>query len=169
MTGPSQRRMMAANVHLRQNGNWGFGMKNVPIIGKFLTIMAVFGLFAGAVAVYTDFQIANISGSYDKLLAEDAKAELYLARSNRSLQGARAALGDILMSQSSELNVKAQHEFETQRGSFIKYMDIAIAALPGEKQIAALKAEGLTLLDNTCAASRNAGEKATRGEDVIRS
>ena len=35
-------------------------MKNIPIIGKFIVIMAIFGLFSLAVAIYGSVQVKHI-------------------------------------------------------------------------------------------------------------
>lgn len=55
-------------------------MKHISIIGKFLIIMACFGLFSLAVALYSGQQLYKIDASYSGLLDHDSKAALYLAR-----------------------------------------------------------------------------------------
>jgi hypothetical protein len=42
-------------------------MRNISIIGKFLTIIAVFGVFVIGVAVYTTDQIQSVGRGYDGL------------------------------------------------------------------------------------------------------
>lgn len=105
-------------------------MKNVPIIGKFMIIMSFFGLFAIAVAVYSDMQLTNTDAAYHELLEGNSAAALNLARANRSLQGARASLGDLLMSRTEELNARASAALEKYKADFLGFVDTATVAMP---------------------------------------
>ncbi|MDQ0456972.1 methyl-accepting chemotaxis protein [Rhizobium paknamense] len=144
-------------------------MKNIPIIGKFLSIMALFGLFALGVAGYASMKITDIDQAYSNLLDKEAKASIFMARSNRSLQGARAALGDLLMSRTQEGNDKAMKEYTSSRDNFAKFMDTAIQALPANTNIPVLKADGLKLLNDTCANAFALATNATTEADVAAS
>lgn len=126
-------------------------MKNIPIVGKFLVIMAGFGLFAVGTTVYSGRQTSSIDAAYSALLEEQQKASLYLARSNRSLQATRSSIGDLLMARSKEANEAAEKELAANRASFISYIDTAMSALPGRSEIGKLKADGLTIIEATCA------------------
>ncbi|THF52314.1 methyl-accepting chemotaxis protein [Allorhizobium terrae] len=134
-------------------------MKNVPIIGKFFTIMGLFGLFAVMVAVYSNLQIQAVNSGYKGLLSEESSAAINLSRANRALQGARAAIGDILMSRTEALNVSAAKDLEKRRGDFIRYMDAASKAMPEEKRIDGLKSDGLSLVDQACKSAVEAAAK----------
>ncbi|HBF29491.1 methyl-accepting chemotaxis protein [Rhizobium sp.] len=144
-------------------------MKNVPIIGKFLTIMAVFGLFALMVAIYSDSQIKGVDSRYKGLLSEESTAAINLSRANRGLQGARAAIGEVLMARTDELNASATKDLEKRHDDFIKYMDLSIAALPRDQRIKDLKTDGLAILDQSCKASIDAGREATEGDAIFAS
>ncbi len=132
-------------------------MKHISIIGKFLMIMALFGLFSVCMTLYAGQKMSGIDTNYSALIDQESKAGLYLARSNRSLQGARAAIGDLLMSNSPDTDERADKELKAGIDNFIKYMDIAIAAMPARPDITQLKAEGLKIFNETCAAAIKAG------------
>ncbi|TCN27548.1 hypothetical protein [Sinorhizobium americanum] len=70
-------------------------MKHVSIFGKFFLLMATFGLTALALTLYQSRQTFEISRSYEALLDRDAFAALNLSQSNRSLEAARASMGDL--------------------------------------------------------------------------
>ncbi|MGV1769022.1 methyl-accepting chemotaxis protein [Agrobacterium vitis] len=144
-------------------------MKHLPIIGKFLSIMAVFGLFALGVAGYSGLKLQTIDTAYSGLLDEEAKASLTMARANRSLQAVRASLADVMLSRTDELNQSATKEFEANRTAFISFMDTAATAMPTNSQIPALKAEGLKIFDQSCANALQVGKAATTDEDVKKS
>ena len=72
-------------------------MKNIPIIGKILVILAAFGVFAIGAAIYSGEKMKTIDTEYSNLLLGEQRAAQYLAKSNRSFQNARAALADIIM------------------------------------------------------------------------
>ncbi|OLP45292.1 methyl-accepting chemotaxis protein [Rhizobium oryziradicis] len=141
-------------------------MKHISIIGKFLIIMACFGIFSLGMSLYSAKQIANIDSSYSALLDEESTAALYLARSNRSLQAARASIGDLLMSRSPELNANAEKELKSSTDNFTRYMDRVVAALPARREVADIKAEGLKILQDACGATVAAGRAATNDQDV---
>lgn len=144
-------------------------MKHVSIIGKFLTIMACFGLFSLGMAFYSGQQISGIDDSYVALLKEESSAALYMSRSNRSLQAARASMGDLLMSRSAELNERAEKDIAAAEASFNEYMEKVAAAVPQRADIAHLKAEGLQVMKTACGPTISAARNATSEEDVAAS
>jgi len=144
-------------------------MKNVPIIGKFMIIMSFFGLFAIAVAIYSDVQLTTTDAAYHELLEGNSAAALNLARANRSLQGARAALGDLLMSRTEELNAMASAELEKFKTDFLGFVDTATVAMPSNAEIPALKAAGLAVLEQACKSTLQAAGRAVSEADVAAS
>ncbi|MBB4952863.1 methyl-accepting chemotaxis protein [Agrobacterium vitis] len=144
-------------------------MKHISIIGKFLIIMACFGVFSLGMALYSGQQMTSIDDSYSGLLNEESTAALYLARSNRSLQAARASIGDLMMSRSDETNQKALAELKAATQSFSTFMDRAIAAMPLRSEISQIKAEGLKIISETCGPAVAAGAAATDEQAVTAS
>ncbi|MCO5734255.1 methyl-accepting chemotaxis protein [Rhizobium sp. SSA_523] len=141
-------------------------MKHISIIGKFLVIMACFGLFSFCVALYSASQISSVDGSYSELLDGESAAALYLARSNRTLQAGRAAIGDLMMSRTPELNQRAQQALAAAQADFAGYMDKVVAAVPAKDAMMKLKAEGLRIFTDTCAPAIKAGASATESQEI---
>ncbi|MBC2774431.1 HAMP domain-containing protein [Rhizobium sp. AQ_MP] len=144
-------------------------MKNIPIVGKFIAIMAAFGLFSIGVSFYTGMQMRSIDTGYSALLDGESSAALYLARSNRSMQNMRAAIGDIVLSRTAELTNQADKEFHTAKESFIKFIDSAAKAMPANADIPALKSAVLKIVDEACANTLTAGRAATDQAAVLAS
>ncbi|WP_337268715.1 methyl-accepting chemotaxis protein [Oryzifoliimicrobium ureilyticus] len=141
-------------------------MKNISIIGKFLIIMAVFGLFSLGAASYAVFNIGYIDTKYSKLLDGESVAATYLARANRSLQAGRASIGELLMARTDEDNDRAMKELEGNRKSFADFTEKAKAALPDDAIIPALQAEGLQILNETCAATVKAAQASKTDTEI---
>jgi methyl-accepting chemotaxis protein len=136
-------------------------MKNVPIIGKFLTIIAVFGAFAIGVAVYSSSQIRKIDDSYTKLMDHETMAAMHLARASRALQATGGAIADLMIANTPQDDQIAKARFDEAREKFGKLMDSAAAALPASAEdFQSLKAQGLQLIDGDCAAAVKAGAAA---------
>jgi methyl-accepting chemotaxis protein len=141
-------------------------MKNVSITGKFQTVMAVFGLLFIVVTAYCGYHLVQLNDDYTGLLDHEATASIYLARSNRSLQAARASIGDLLISRSKELNARAEKELADAQASFAKYMDLVIAALPASEEGQKIKADGLAVLSEACGPAVSTGRAATTDQEV---
>jgi methyl-accepting chemotaxis protein len=144
-------------------------VKHISIVGKFLIIMAGFGLFTLGIAVYAAQQISDIDIQYSDLLEHEEQASLYLARANRSSQTMRASIGDMLMSRTEAQNVKAEQSLQDARANFIEYMDKVIAAVPANAAIGPLKSEMLAVVQQTCAPTIAAGKAATAEQDIAAS
>ncbi|WFS01217.1 methyl-accepting chemotaxis protein [Rhizobium tumorigenes] len=144
-------------------------MKHISIIGKFLLIMAGFGLFAIGVSLYSGQQLSSIDTGYSSLLDHESAAALNSARANRSLQTARASIGDILMANTDELNARSEKSLKEASDGFVKFMDQAIAALPENALLPQLKAEGIQILSTNCAPAIVSGRAATSAVDVLAS
>lgn len=157
--------LLSMNARFLQECN----VKNVSIIGKFLIIMACFGLFSLSMAFYSGHKISDIDDAYSGLLKEEDTAALYLARSSSALQALRASMGELLMSRSAELNARSENDIKAAEASFIEYMDKVTAAIPHRTDIAELKAEGLQVMKGTCGPTIAAARSATSEEDVAAS
>lgn len=136
-------------------------MRNIPIAGKFLSIMVVFGLFSIATTFYAGSMLTKVDDSYSALIAGPDRAALYLARSNRALQASRAAMASILISTTKEGNAAGAKELAENHDKFDKYMDAAIAAMPEDKELVELKALGIEAVEKICAGAVEAGMAAS--------
>ena len=108
-------------------------MKNIPIIGKFLAIIAIFGLFAIGVAIYATSQMRQIDTKYTSMVDHQWAVGLALARASRHAQSAHVALVDLLASNSDEGNRMATEAMAEGRRNFDLFMDEAIKAAPPEE------------------------------------
>ena len=144
-------------------------MKNVPIIGKFFTILAIFGMFTIGVAFYSTSQIRLIDEEYTSLVNHQGVATLMLSRSNRAFQTSRAAIANLMIATVADVKKAALKERETAHQGYERFMDMAIAAaLPQDTaMLRSFKAAGLQVLDNDCARAVSAGAAAAAPEDVL--
>lgn len=136
-------------------------MKHVSIVGKFFIIMAVFGIMALGLTFYQSRQMLKVNDSYQELLDRDASAALRLTQSNRSLETARASISDMVMTRSKEARARAEAGLNDARENFVRFMDLAIAAVPEQSELPKLKADGFSVLTDTCGAAIAVGRGAT--------
>ena len=83
-------------------------MRNISITRKFLVLLGAVGRFVGATTVYSNTQMLAIDTSYRSVIGTENAASSALARANRSMQTARAAIGDLLMSRRRSQQVCAR-------------------------------------------------------------
>ncbi|WP_245510392.1 HAMP domain-containing protein [Rhizobium pisi] len=136
-------------------------MKHVSIVGKFFIIMAVFGIMALGLTFYQSRQMLEVNDSYQELLDKDASAALRLTQSNRSLETARSSISDMVMTRSKEARARAESGLNDARENFVRFMDMAIAAVPEQSELPKLKADGFSVLTDTCGAAIAVGRGAT--------
>ena len=144
-------------------------MKHLPIIGKFLGIIALFALFVVGATYFATSKMRFIDDSYSNLSDHQGVASISMARGSRALWAARASIADLLISRTEEGNKAAQASFAEQRADFISSMDGSAAVLPDHAaQFAALKQKGLQVLDQTCAEAFRLGQ-STDADTVLKS
>ena len=136
-------------------------MKNLPILTKFLIIMAISTVFCLGVAIYTSEQIRSIDTAYSGLIDEEATASIAISRANRSMQGMRATISEILAATNPETLKRTKAEFDDVRARFVGFMDTSIKALPSKNSLVDLKAEGLRVVDVVCNEIITAGMATT--------
>lgn len=144
-------------------------MRNIPVVGKFLTVFALFGICAILIAAYSAVQIKTIDKSYSDLIEHDSAAALNLALANHALLNGRAALADMMIAFTEEGNAAAEVEAKATRGEFAQLMDKAIASVPGDSRLPALKDEALRLYNITCKNAWNLGRTASNVEEALAS
>jgi len=143
-------------------------MKNVPIIGKFLTVLALFGVFVIGVAVYSTGQLKKIDTAYSNIIDAGQAAPL-MARGSRAVQTARASIADLMIATSDEGNRSALAELALSRKAASDFLDQAAKASPPDAaDIQALKAQSLAVIDNDCAESVRLGTASTTPADVLK-
>ncbi|TPP12051.1 methyl-accepting chemotaxis protein [Rhizobium glycinendophyticum] len=144
-------------------------MKHISITGKFLTIMAGFGLFSLGTAIYSGQTMSRIDASYSALLDGESTAALYMARANRSLQTMRASIGELMMAESMEDNQESQKAIDESEKNFSEFMDKVMTALPARRAaLDALKSETLAALAG-CSTSIEAARNSSTPQDNLAS
>jgi len=142
----------------------------MPIIAKFLSVMGIFGLFAIAVAVFSASQMRDINNSYTTLVEGNAAATVDIARANREVQATRGDISDLMIADTQADNVAAKAEITAAEQAYTDDLAKAAAAAPAfAADIDALSTQGLSVVDDQCAASIAAGLKATAPADVLAS
>jgi len=137
-------------------------MKNLPVIAKFLLILAVFGVFAIASAVYSTSQMRDIDNNYTEVIAGIGQAQVDMSRASRALNAFQAGVGMLEIADTPDEDATAQRVDDNAKDSMIKSLDAAAAEAPSEAtQIAALKATALDLINNVCAKAISDGLTAT--------
>jgi methyl-accepting chemotaxis protein len=137
-------------------------MQNIPIIGKVLTIIAIFGAFVIGVSLYTAHEMAAINAAYTAMSTHNAEATVLIARVGSRANGARAGIGNLLISDSAERNKAAKREFDIARGEYQSYLDEAATLVPADADsLGKLKADGLKVMDQDCAESIRLGLAST--------
>jgi len=143
-------------------------MKNIPIIGKLLTIIAVLGIFVIGVAIYTTGQMRAVDARYTAMVDHQWAPALRLSRSASALQHVRAALGNLAAVHAPAGDAAALHEIEEYRGRFSSFMETAAAESPPEyaETIRSLRAGGLDVVDRACGPSLAAAKGAVSAADI---
>ncbi len=141
-------------------------MKNISIIGKFLTIMAAFGLFILGVVTYSATQIWTIDTNYSELLTGEAHAAQSLIRANRAFQSARANIAEMTILRSEADSKRAVEDLKAAQVGVAKYFDTAIAAMPLETSFGSMKTDALKVLAESCKPTTDLASVASSETDI---
>lgn len=157
---------MLTRAILRTKGAGKIVMQNISIIGKFLTIMAVFGLFTLGVVTYSSTQILKVDGLYSGLISGESKAAQSLIRANRAFQTSRADIAELTILRTDAQNKRAMDDLKVNQDAILANFDMAIAALPLEARFGPLKTEVLKVLNEGCKPTIDAAGAATSEADI---
>ena len=145
-------------------------VNNIPIIGKILIILAAFGILSLASTVFSTSKMRAIDDGYSAGISGEGVLSIYLARSNRALNAARAAIAVLEISNTEAANQAALAELKTARGEFVKNSDIAKAAdHAGLYKIADIQSAGLNIIDNICAKAVKLGAESSTPDAILAS
>ncbi len=107
-------------------------MKNIPIIGKFGAILAVFGVFAIAVAFYSTTQMRTLNTGYLAMRAGPTDALLQLIRSNVDIQFIREDSTDAMAATDAATVQKDLAAVKTDSARFAQFMGLAATDDPAD-------------------------------------
>ncbi|MFY8098863.1 MAG: methyl-accepting chemotaxis protein, partial [Allorhizobium sp.] len=138
-------------------------------MGKFIAIMAVFGVFSIGVALFSGSKLDATNETYTGLLQNEAVGALNIARAGRTIQQMRASIGDILMASDPKAIAAAEKELADTKASFLQFTDAALKALPRETEISGLRDQVIQIVEKTCGNTISLGKLATTPEAISES
>jgi methyl-accepting chemotaxis protein len=128
-------------------------MGRIPVLGKFILIMAVFGLFSIGATIYTTTQMQAIGAGYTGLMTGPVLAGAKLRIADRSLVAMRGDIAQLLVETSGVGMRAAQSALHTDQAKFDASLSDAQALVPDQaSDIAALASDGDSLI-SVCAAT----------------
>jgi methyl-accepting chemotaxis protein len=143
-------------------------VKNVQILFKFLSVMAIFGVFAIAVAVYSTSQMRKIDNSYSALMEGNDAATLDAARASRYLEAMRSAMAVTQIATDAATLARLKAEFDNSVAAYADLLNKAAAAAPDHAAaFNAIQANGLNVVNNECAKSYQDGYAATNDAQTL--
>ena len=143
-------------------------LRNVPVIGKVLVVIGVFAIFSVASVVIMSAKLSHIAEGYQASIQHEGVTALTMARANRAMNGAHAAIGDLTAASTADGNAKALAFLAAQRAAFVKYIDMADAAnLDATIDLKALKTSGLNIIDQSCQPAIDLAKAATAPSEVL--
>jgi len=136
-------------------------VKNIPIIGKFLSILALFGVFAIGTTFYSAKEMAGVSSGYQTVASTAEKASLLLTRANRYFLGMKSDIAQMVLDTNDAMNGVDLAALADDRRGFDATMAAAASAVPARAaDIAAMAAQVKAVIDNDCALSVKLGASA---------
>jgi len=145
-------------------------LKNIPIIGKFLSILAIFGVFAVASAVYSTRQMSDINASYVATYQGPVAAYNDLSHANRMLVSVRDDVAETLIDATAAGSAASSALITSEMADFNASMTKAATLAPDYSgQIAAAKGIADNLVGVSCARSIQLGRSAVTPPEVLAS
>ncbi len=132
-------------------------LNNLPIIAKFMAVMALFGLFSLGTAFYAAHQMQTIDDRYSALIGGNGAASVDVARANRSLIGMEAGIAELMAAETPAGNIAAKALLDHSTAELQHFVERAAQEAPAQAE---------DLVTNQCAlaitegASSNAGTAA---------
>ena len=105
-------------------------MKNIPIVGKFATILLVFGIFSLISVTYATNGMRAVGSEYSHVMNGSAGAAYNITRANRALEDARASMADLLLGPTASARAGLQAAMAYDEPMFAQKMNAAIAVDP---------------------------------------
>ncbi|MCW6506616.1 HAMP domain-containing methyl-accepting chemotaxis protein [Lichenifustis flavocetrariae] len=143
-------------------------MKNISILGKFLSVITLFALFCVGATLFSTSKMRVIDDTYSDLSDHQGAAGISMARANRALWAMRSSMADLLIARKDDEDRAAQATLSANRAEFINLMDQSAVLLPEHAtRFAALKQNVIQALEKACAETVELG-KATDTEGVLK-
>jgi methyl-accepting chemotaxis protein len=143
-------------------------MHNIPVIGKFLSLMAMFAAFAIGCIVYTTNQISVIQKGYEAEENGPAAYAMAGVRSNGSSSTMRASILALLVATTDEQRKRALDRYAAARERFDAFgRQYELAAGDDAPQARELVERVVETVDHACAHTIALGKAAKTGADSL--
>jgi methyl-accepting chemotaxis protein len=147
-----------------------FCMKNLPIVGKILTVLSAFGVFVIAVAFYATSQVTFINSEDAHLRNGQTKALENIMQATADIHAMASHLAELFLNNAADENKTDLSEFEDYKVRFSHFMDQSAAADPADvADIENLKSSALQVFNGDCANSIQLAQAATTAAEIAAS
>ena len=137
--------------HFNQQGAY---VKNLPIVGKMLTVLGVFGVFVIAVAFYATSQLTFINSQYTQLDNGQIAAREDLMAGTATIHAMASHISQLMLDTTDTDQQNDLSSLASYKSRFEVFMDQAAAASPNDAaEIEGLKSRTLQVFDGECANS----------------
>jgi methyl-accepting chemotaxis protein len=142
-------------------------MKNVPIIGKILSILTIFGIFSVICAAYATSQMRFINTGYTHLRNGPDLATQKLIRANDDFNTMHADITQLMIDNTAAAKQADLNDLARFKSRFNGYMGPAATEDPAEaSDIQALQSQAMQIVDGDCANAIKLASTATAAVDV---
>jgi len=142
-------------------------LKNLPIIVKFMAILAAFGLFSLGTAFYATHQMRRIDNNYSALIAGNDRATIAMARANRRLSDIRDGIAEVVLAVTPPEEAASKAMLDTGVAEAKLYADEAAKESPANAaEINNLEASIADLVSNQCAKTIGDGMNSNGGASL---
>jgi methyl-accepting chemotaxis protein len=143
-------------------------MQNIPVIGKFLAIMAIFAIFALGCIAYTTSQMSLIQKGYEAEENGPAAYAVAGVRSNGSASTMRASILALVVATTDAERKEALSRFLASRKRFDIYGQQTVAFAGDDAPRARELVDNLThIVDTACAHTIELGKAAKTSADAL--
>jgi methyl-accepting chemotaxis protein len=143
-------------------------MQNVPVIGKFLVLMAMFSVFAIGCVVYTTSQMGLIQKGYEAQENGPTAYAMIGLRNNGTSSTMRASILALVVATTDEQRKEAFKRFSEARKRYDKFArQYVLAAGADAPQARELADRVIDTVDNTCAHTIALGKAARTSADSL--
>ena len=97
-------------------------MKNVPITGKILSVLSIFGVFTIGVAFYSTSEIRGVVGGYTGLIEGPGAALVSVIRAFVDVQVIRFYIAQLTMNNAPAEIQRATTDISGVHGRFVTYL-----------------------------------------------
>ncbi len=136
-------------------------MRHIPIIGKFLIVMGLFGVFALVTTFCSAGQMRSIQAGYEGVTQGPFPAAFAAQRANLTLASMWQTLAQLLIVTTQADDTAAQHRLSRQLAAYNATMAQAAALSPPDApDLLRLRSRIDALLAHSCAQTINLGDNA---------